>query len=238
VETEEGRRSLPREVPSGLGPRGGSPGRRLSGSAAKVLAALRSQPRPATVAALAASTTLHPNTVREHLDTLVRAGLATRERQVPRGPGRPGWSYEATAALTEASEYASLAVALSSALARTSARPGRDAEVAGVEWGRELARGRGAAPTTATAARARAVEILDDLGFEPRQDEAAPASVLLTRCPLLEAARRNPGVVCSVHLGMLRGVLAEYGADSTGSALEPFAEPGACRVVIPPAECA
>ena len=35
----------------------------------------------------------------------------------------------------------------------------------------------------------------------------------------------------------VRGVLAEYGADSTGSALEPFAEPGACRVVIPPAEC-
>ena len=227
-------------MPRGLGPRDGSPGRRLSASAATVLAGLRSQPRPATVAALAASTTLHPNTVREHLDTLVRAGLATRARQEPRGRGRPGWSYEATAALTEASEYASLAVALSSALAHTSARPSRDAEAAGVEWGRELARGRGADPTTATAtaARARAVELLEDLGFEPRQDEAAPSTVLLTRCPLLEAARRNPGIVCAVHLGMLRGVLAAYGADSTGSALEPFAEPGACRVVIPPTECA
>lgn len=223
-------------MPSGLGPREGSPARRVSGSAAKVLAGLRSQPRPATVTVLAASTSLHPNSVREHLDTLVRAGLATRARQEPHGRGRPGWTYEATAALTEASEYASLAVALSSALAHTSARPSRDAEVAGVQWGRELARGRGAAPTSATAARARAVELLDDLGFEPLQDEAAPSSVLLTRCPLLEAARRNPGVVCSVHLGMLRGVLDEYGADSTGCALEPFAEPGACRVVIPAAE--
>lgn len=187
MEDEEGRKSLPREVPSGFGPRDGSPGRRLSGSAAKVLACLRSQPRPATITALAA-----------------------RERQEPHGRGRPGWCYEATAALTEASEYASLDVALSSALAHTSARPSRD-KVAGVEWGRELARGRGAAPTTATAARARAVE-------------------------LLEAAHRNPGIVCSVHLGMPRGVLAEYGADATASALEPFAEPGACRVVIPPTE--
>ena len=44
----------------------------------------------------------------------------------------------------------------------------------------------------------------------------------------------NPAIVCSVHLGMLRGVLDEYGADPEGSALVPFAEPGACRVVIPP----
>jgi predicted ArsR family transcriptional regulator len=179
---------------------------------------------------------LHPNTVREHLDTLVRAGLASRSRAQPHGRGRPAWTYAATAAVTEASEYASLAVALSSALARTSARPARDAEIAGVEWGREMARGRGAAPTTAASARARAVELLDDLGFEPRQDPAEPSSVLLTRCPLLEAARRHPAVVCSVHLGMLRGVLAEYGADPTECSLQPFAEPGACRVAIGPGE--
>lgn len=197
---------------------------------------LRTQQRPVTLAALSASTSLHPNTVREHLDTLVRSGLATRARQQPHGRGRPAWTYEATTAATEESGYASLAVVLSSALALTSDRPGRDAEIAGMVWGRDLARGRGAAATTAASARDRAVEILDDLGFEPRQDPTAPSSVLLTRCPLLDAARRNPRVVCAVHLGMLRGVLREYGADDTGSALEPFAVPGACRVVIPPVE--
>lgn len=179
---------------------------------------------------------LHPNTVREHLDTLVRAGFASRTRQQPHGRGRPAWTYEATAAVTDATEYASLAVVLSSAIARTSARPSLDAEIAGVEWGRDLARGRGATPTTAGAARDRALELLDDLGFEPRQDVSAPSSVLLTRCPLLEAARRSPRIVCAVHLGMLRGVLDAYGAETTGSALEPFAEPGACRVVLPPIE--
>lgn len=236
MEIEEGQRSRLREPPSSLGPRAGSPDRRLSASATRVLGDLRAQQRPITLAALAGSMSLHPNTVREHLDTLVRAGFASRTRQEPHGRGRPAWTYEATAAVTEASEYASLAVVLSSAIARTSARPSRDAEVAGVEWGRDLAHGRGATPTTAASARDRAVELLDDLGFGPRPDASAPSSFLLTRCPLLEAARRNPGIVCSVHLGMLRGVLDAYGTDATGSALEPFAVPGACRVVLPPIE--
>lgn len=189
-----------------------------------------------TLAALADATSLHPNTVHGHLDTLIRAGLAARTRGRPHGRGRPAWTYEATSASAEASEYATLAVVLSSALARTSAHPGRDAEIAGVEWGRELARARGAAPTTAESARDRAVGVLGDLGFEPRQDPAAPSSVRLTRCPLLEAARRDPRVVCAVHLGLLRGVLDAYGVDATDCVLEPFAEPGACRVVIPPIE--
>ena len=234
VKKGEGRRSRLGEPSGSLGPRGGSPDRRLSASAARVLAELRSGQRPIALSALSESLSLHPNTVREHLDTLVRAGLASRAREQPHGRGRPAWTYQATAAITETSEYAALAVVLSSTIARTSAQPGADAAMAGEEWGRDLARGRGAAPTTAESARDRAVELLDDLGFEPRQDSATPSAVRLTRCPLLQAARTNPQVVCSVHLGMLRGALEAYGADPTGSALEPFAEPGACLLVIPP----
>jgi len=189
-----------------------------------------------TLAALAGMTTLHPNTVRERLDALVRAGLAARTREPPRGRGRPAWTYEATSSLSETSEYAALAVVLSSTIASSSAQPGTDAERAGVDWGRDLARRRGAAPATAESARDRAVELLDDLGFEPRQDPAAPSSVRLTRCPFLEAARRNPHIVCNVHLGLLRGVLREYGADPTGSDLVPFAEQGACVLTVPPVD--
>ena len=125
---------------------------------------------------------------------------------------------------------------LSSAITRISAHPSADAEQAGEEWGRGLARRRGAAPTTPESARDRAVELFDDFGFEPRQAPDSPSLVRLTRCPLLEAARSNPTIVCSVHLGMLRGVLDEYGADPEGSTLVPFAEPGACRIVIPPVD--
>lgn len=94
----------------------------------------------------------------------------------------------------------------------------------------------GPRPSTPAAARDRAVELLDDLGFEPRQDPRAPSSIRLTPCPLFEAARSNTRVVCNVHLGMLRGVVSEYGADPTGSDLIPFAEPGACLLIVPPIE--
>ena len=179
---------------------------------------------------------LHPNTVREHLDTLVRAGFAARTRAQPQGRGRPAWTYQATSVLSPASEYAALAVVLSSALTRISEHPSVDAELAGEEWGRGLAHRRGAAPTTPESARDRVVELFDDFGFEPQQAPDSPSLVRLTRCPLLEAARSTPAIVCSVHLGMLRGVLDEYGADPEGSALVAFAEPGACRVVIPPVD--
>ena len=199
-----------------LGPRRGFAERRLSPSTERLLETLRTQHQPAALAALATVIELHPNTVREHLDTLIRAGLAARAREKPHGRGRPAWTYEATAAISETSEYAALAVALSSALDRTSAPPSVDAALAGEDWGRDLARGRGAAPTTRELARDRAMEVLDDLGFEPQQNPSAPSSVRLTRCPLLEAARSNPRIVCNLHLGMLRGVLSEYGADPAG----------------------
>jgi predicted ArsR family transcriptional regulator len=78
------------------------------------------------------------------------------------------------------------------------------------------------------------VGLLADLGFEPRRDSAAPGTVRLTRCPLLGAATRHPQVVCGVHLGVVRGALEELGADPAGSDLVPFAEPGACRLLVPP----
>jgi len=43
---------------------------------------------------------------------------------------------------------------LSSTIARTSANPRADAEIAGESWGRDLARRRGALPTTPESARA------------------------------------------------------------------------------------
>ena len=236
VKKGEGQRSRASESAGPLGPLGGSPDRRLSASSDELLEKLRAQKRPMTLASLAETTLLHPNTVREHLDTLVRAGFATRTRAQPQGRGRPAWIYQATSVISPASEYAALALVLSSAITRISAHPSADAEQAGEEWGRGLARRRGAAPTTPESARDRAVELFDDFGFEPRQAPDSPALVRLTRCPLLEAARSNPTIVCSVHLGMLRGVLDEYGADPEGSALVPFAEPGACRIVVPPVD--
>lgn len=215
-----------------LGPRPGAGARPLSPSRAAILERLRDQPDAVTQAALVAATGLHPNTVREHLDGLVRRGLVCRRTAEPTGRGRPAWLYEPT---TDAADdgYAGLAAALASHIARTSANPREDATAAGEEWGCTLAESRGSASRSPEEARTFVVELLDDLGFGPQTVPDEPSVVRLTRCPLLEAAHRHPEVVCGVHLGIVRGALARHGADPSNTDLIPFAEPGACRLVLP-----
>lgn len=216
-----------------LGPRPGVPARTLSPSRAAILERLRDQPEAVTHAALSAATGLHPNTVRDHLDGLIRRGLVRRFTAAPSGRGRPAWLYELTDA-PDGDGYAGLAVALASTIARTSAHPREDATIAGEEWGRELAESRGFAARDPAEARELVIELLDELGFGPEPTPEAPSDVRLTRCPLLEAAHRHPEVVCGVHLGIVRGALARHGVDPAGADLLPFSEPGACRLVVPP----
>ena len=85
----------------------------------------------------------HPNTVREHLDALMAAGVVNRMPAPSVGRGRPAWLYAATTESRlsdDAQEYASLAAALAGQIARTSANPAADADAAGMEWGRDLIR--------------------------------------------------------------------------------------------------
>ncbi len=85
----------------------------------------------------------HANTVREHLEGLRGAGLVRRSAAPASGRGRPGWLYEATELSHDdpRPEYAGLAIALASVVSRSSPAPAEAARVAGVQWGRELARG-------------------------------------------------------------------------------------------------
>ena len=146
---ENNRPSMPLRAAPGYGPRPGAGRARapLSRSRAALLETLRAQSEPTTLAALVAISGLHANTVREHLDALVRQGLAHRHAPEPAGRGRPAWLYEATGSdAAAAPEYAGLAAALAAAIHRTSTSPSRDAVAAGREWGHELARDRGAGP--------------------------------------------------------------------------------------------
>ncbi len=229
-------KKIPANPPVELGPRPADPvrtGRPLSPSRAAVLDALRDADGPVTVAELEQATDLHPNTLREHLDGLVARGLARRVRAAPSGRGRPAWLYEATdAAAGAGSEYAGLAATLAAHIHRTSDNPGQDAVLAGQAWGHSLARTSGAPEGSGeVAARRKIVAILDGVGFAPEADDRA-TTARLTRCPLLDAAKEFPDVVCGVHLGIVRGALDEYGANSRRTDLAPFSEPGACRLEL------
>lgn len=204
-------------------------GRRLSPSRTALLETLQAQPEPTSLPALVAATGLHANTVREHLDGLVRSGLASRHSAPPSGRGRPGWLYEATPHSEDdpRPEYAGLAAALAAVIVRTSATPAEEARRAGVDWGRRLAHDAGAREAGEETARRAVAGIFDDMGFAPESDDDL-AELRLTRCPLLEAAHQHPEVVCAVHLGITEGVLETFGAPADGVELRPFAEPGAC----------
>jgi predicted ArsR family transcriptional regulator len=200
----------------------------LSRSRAEVLGLLDESDRPRTLAEVADVTNLHVNTVREHLEALRAIGLVRREAAPSAGRGRPAWLYRAVRRNPPTSEYAGLATALAATLHRTSPQPVQDAVAAGTEWGHEVARAAGApSGTDHGAARHQVVRVLEQMGFEPEAD-AEDVTVRLTRCPLLDAARRHPDIVCGVHLGIARGALQEYDADDSAVALEPFAQPDAC----------
>jgi predicted ArsR family transcriptional regulator len=188
-----------------------------------------------TLAGLSQATTLHVNTLRGHLEALESQNLVHRMRSTVGGRGRPAWLYEVTEPVERAapSEYAALASRLAAAIHRTSADPRAEGVAAGREWGQALARdGREAATSGAAEARRRVVLLLTDLGFAPEALNEATA-VRLTRCPLLDAARTHPDVVCGVHLGIVRGALEEWGASSSEVELLPFSEAGACRLLMP-----
>ena len=202
----------------------------LSASREALLHTLRDQPEPVTLAALSRASGLHANTVREHLEALERDGHVRRHRRAPHGRGRPAWLYEAARAPSGGvAEYAGLAATLAAAIHRSSSDPRAEAVTAGTDWGRDLARNRPVAKRGGASARREVVGLLDDLGFAPQPD-ARDARVMLTRCPLLEAAHRYPDVVCGVHLGIIRGALEEYGEDAGPAELLPFSDVGACRL--------
>ncbi len=186
------------------------------------------------VPALADELGLHANTVRSHLTILERAGLVA-SRTVPRhGPGRPRHAYGATARanqVADARAYRMLARMLAGQVAGTQPDPEAAGVATGRAWGRSLV---AESPLDTTgqprAALRQVVELLDDFGFAPELvDAESPRPQLhLHRCPFLDVSREHQDVVCSIHLGLMRGTLEELGADIVVDDLLPFVEPSLC----------
>jgi predicted ArsR family transcriptional regulator len=204
----------------------------LGESKARVLAALQDSPQPLGVTEVAECVGLHPNTTRFHLDALVDAGLAERGSEAREHPGRPRTLYSAApgSVRTGQRSYRLLAQILVSYVANEAENPGRVALEAGEEWGRHLTER--PAPferVDAAGASDRLVERLDEIGFAPEaMTSGRKRRVLLHHCPFREAAEQNREVVCSVHLGLMRGLLAELDAPIEAQRLDPFVEPSLC----------
>ena len=176
---------------------------------------------------------LHVNTVRSHLRVLAEAGLVSARREERTRPGRPRVLYEAAAEPLDAPAHASyrlLAQILASYLAGSERDPSARAEEAGQVWGAHLVRK--PPPFTSISKQETIDEVVrlhEQFGFRPELRRAKSGQeILLKRCPFQEVATTYQAVICPVHLGLIRGALAELGTGVEAEWLEPFAEPGAC----------
>ncbi|HZR92162.1 MAG TPA: helix-turn-helix domain-containing protein [Gaiellaceae bacterium] len=199
-------------------------------SRARLLAELADR-GPLGARELAERVGLHVNTVRVHLNALADAGFVSAETLPPQGRGRPRLAYRTTAAAEDEGgrRYRLLAEILTALVARLESEPSQ-LEEAGEAWGRYLV---DSPPPHARLEDGQAVErlvaLLSEIGFRPElEPRANRRRILMRACPFLELARSHPDVICPIHLGLIRGALAELGATTRATKLEPFVRPNLC----------
>src|SRR5450756_1896500 len=204
----------------------------LGESRSRVLEILQDTGARLGVNEVAARLSLHPNTVRFHLDALVVSGLVDSEAEESDLRGRPRMlsRTNATSASAGRRNYRFLAEILASSMAAQVSHP-REASInAGREGGRYL--GEGPPPFKrgdADEATRRLVSAMEDIGFAPEAvTRGRRRKVLLHRCPFREVAQERPEVVCSIHLGLMNGLLAELDAPLEVDQLDHFVEPSQC----------
>ena len=206
------------------------------GTRDRVLAEVRAGRDALTVDELAERLALHRNTIRFHAAALEAEGLIEQDRRPTGGKGRPRAVYRPTVrgARRGRRNYELLSAILLAHLS-ASGEPVAAARAAGRAWGGTLA---AAAPSDPDTAERVVVDALDELGFEPRAERAGPpGEVRLHNCPFRELVDRDRELVCTVHAGLLEGLV---GGPRAGAAvaLEPFETPTTClvRVGADPAE--
>ncbi|QNN55178.1 helix-turn-helix domain-containing protein [Nocardioides mesophilus] len=207
----------------------------LGPTRARVLALLQDTAGPMTAAAAAERLGLHVNSARFHLDALALDGMVRRNREKRSTPGRPKVLYAAVADAPHVAHrsYRLLAEILSGALADRLPEPAVSAEEAGRAWGRHLT---GPPPAEdavdrhdGTDALASVVASMGRFGFDSHVvDDQDSFRLEVSHCPFLEVAAEHLDVVCSVHLGLIRGALEQSGAGVTAGTLEPLVEPSRC----------
>jgi predicted ArsR family transcriptional regulator len=221
----------PTEVPAPGGPE-------VQGRRQLILAMLRASGTPLSVNAIAEALSVHPNTARFHLDALVDAGRVERLLSDIAGPGRPPIVYRASRLMNRSgpTNYRLLARILTAHLASTARDPARTATELGRDWGPSLigrssheTRATKRAVATRTEVLTRVVAMLGELGFEPEPPKGARSTeIRLRHCPFLDLVGDHADVICSLHLGLMQGAMAQLNGPVTVDRLDPFVEPDLC----------
>lgn len=163
---------------------------------------------PLSTADVAATLKLHANTVRPHLERMREVGLLDIRIDSRATRGRPQHLYclanNAPSLGLEPPVFPTLARMLLR-LAETAGLDAEDAADAGREQGViEGNRAHGDGDVE------RMVDHLVKFGFDPEiaSEDPDDFTVCFTNCPFADLAQANPDIVCSLHRGLLEGVLA------------------------------
>jgi len=166
--------------------------------------------RPMRVRELVEALHLHHTVIRQHLVVLRDAGLLVETTQRSAGPGRPHLLYRASVdAATKwagPEPYEQLS-SMALEMLDTGRPPPDVGRGAGIKAAGRLAASKEASPAIAV------VRELTRLGFDPHSDDdGTRVEVVLTHCPMAEAASRWPNIVCELHHGVLEGLARSLGA--------------------------
>ena len=218
------------------GTTGGSP---HGGRRTHIIQILRDAKEPLSVIQIAEMVSIHANTARFHLESLVDAGMALRETEASGQPGRRRILYTGTLpnqTHERAQGYRLLAQILTGTIATRFPEVGDEMYEVGCQWGSYLT-SRPAPFETLDESEIdqRVMDKLDALWFAPEAVRTPRPHLLLHNCPFMESAREAPNVVCRLHIGMINGSLGELRSSQRVVELNPFLEPHLCRAWLGPA---
>ena len=217
------------------------PGRQALRRRGQVLRLLRDAAGPMAIGEIAERLGIHVNTVRFHLESLVRNGQVERTTAGSGNPGRPPQLFQAVRGMDPmgARHFGVLAEVLAEAIATDPDGSGR-VLAAGRFWGRHHA----STSTDATEpdevpqpaeSVERLMRLLDELGFAPERAAGGDRPQIgLRQCPFLELAVTRSDVVCPVHLGLMQGAMQSWGSPITVDRLDPFVQPDLCVAQLSP----
>jgi len=194
--------------------------------------------RPVSVQEMSRRLGLHPNTLRPHLRRLEEAGLVARQMRKTARVGRPQTEFQALEPHAEEGRDYRLLAEMLCGLLRTK-RDMERARALAEEWGAYLVSQGGPKPgAKLPAGRNLAVlqEAMSAAGFDPRfRRSRAAVDVTLRDCPFRELASDHRELVCTLHRGLVEGMLAGLKPRASLREFKPFAERGICRLRLGPA---
>jgi predicted ArsR family transcriptional regulator len=195
---------------------------------------IRLAARPVSVPEMSARLSLHPNTIRPHLRRLEEAGLVTHEIRKGGSAGRPRTLYLVREPADEESrDYRLLAEMLCGLV--TGKRAMERALGMARDWGAYLvAQGKPKPGARPPAGLNLAVlqEALARAGFDPRFRRTGGKAVEITLrdCPFRDLADEHRELVCTLHRGLLEGIVGGVSPPLSLRSFRPFVERNRCLV--------